>query len=126
VYQQLEHIDNNPVEFTGRSGLGETVVHSGGTYHGNFGNGMVLSADVSGNQWAEILHGTFSGHIETRSGMELVSNVSAHGTWELTENGAYNNGGPLSMDLTPTRYTCSGNTLREFGSASTIVSARVP
>jgi hypothetical protein len=46
--------------------------------------------------------------------MVYLSDISAHGTWELLLNGAYNNGGALSIAPQPYHYTCSGNEMREF------------
>jgi hypothetical protein len=43
--------------------------------------------------------------------MLLSSDIQPTGTWTLLENGVYNDSGPLLMDGSPARYTCSGNTL---------------
>jgi hypothetical protein len=78
--------------------------------------GMVLSANVNGNIWTDVFKGSAAMHMETSGGVILSSDVtpSKGAKWTLNENGAYNNSGPLSAEPGPTRYTCAGNSLREF------------
>ena len=78
-------------------------------------------------QWigtSEDLTGTI--HYEIQNGLMLFSDIRNHGTWTLLENGAYNNSGAFTIVATPERFSCSGNTLREYVSNGSVVSRRVP
>jgi hypothetical protein len=100
------------VQFTSR---GPTEIdRPDGTLVMNYGNGTVYSATINGNHWTDVFLGSATMHYEDQNGTVLISDISPHGSWELLENGSRNNGGPLSIDSTPYRYTCSGNTMREF------------
>jgi hypothetical protein len=48
-------------------------------------------------------------YYQTPDGTLLTSDVTAHGTQTLYENGSYSNGGPLTLNTDPDRYTCSGS-----------------
>jgi serine/threonine protein kinase len=108
----INNIDNNPVQFTGP---GATEIDlPDGTQEMDYGHSTVYTANVNGNQWTDVFRGTATMHYEDLNGMVLISDVSAHGSWELLENGSVTNSGPLSIEPTPYRYTCSGDTMREF------------
>ena len=53
-------------------------------------------------------------HTMTRGGLLYISNVSASGSWALTENGSTDNSGQLSINQTPGPYSCSATTLVEY------------
>jgi hypothetical protein len=64
--------------------------------------------------------------LETNGGTLLASDVipSKNAEWVLTENGLYNNSGPLTVEPGPVRYTCVGNTMREFPDNGSAVPSR--
>ena len=105
-------INGNPVDLSGGYGMIEsfasdgiaTVQYSGTTY----------TVKVNGNLWSEVITGSATYDYTTQDGMLLSSDVNTHGTQDLYENGSYNNGGPLSLNTQPARYTCSGNSLQLF------------
>lgn len=105
-------IDNNPVQFSG-VGPNETF-NADGTGSTDYGTETDFNATAEGETWLEKVSGSATGHYETRNGTLLTSNVQAHGTWTLLENGVFNNSGALSMDDSPAQYTCSGDTLRIY------------
>jgi len=118
-------IDDNSVQFTG-SGPATATFAADGTATTAWGKGEVLTATVNGDKWTETVKGTATMHIETRGGMMLTSNVVAKGTWTLADNGSTNNSGALSIDSSPSPYSCIGNTLREYDSSGgAVVFARV-
>jgi len=106
-------IDGAPVQFTG-AGATQTY-RPDGTAVFNYGKRMVYRAPlVNGNRWEQILRGRATIFWEIQDKLLLTSGVKAHGSWELIENGGYDNGGPLSLNTAPERYTCTSTTLREF------------
>jgi hypothetical protein len=55
-------------------------------------------------------------HWTAQNGQLLLSNVTAHGTETLRDDGQINVQTPLTPAGITRQYTCSGNTLREYGS----------
>ena len=118
------HIDNNPVEFSGRGPA--MTLRANGRGRNYYGKHLVYRGGmVNGNRWTEVFHGyvTYDWQIQGRS-MDL-SDIKPHGTWELLENGAYNNGGPLSLATGPGSFSCSGDTLRFYDNSGSTVLKRV-
>nr|MDT0658144.1 Hsp70 family protein [Micromonospora sp. DSM 115978] len=118
-------IDNKPTLFTGRTGLVATYRPDGtGT--------IVFKAEppgvavVNGVRWEEIVQGraTFTYRI-TEDGHVLYSDPQTKGTWKLTRNGRYNNGGKLELNLKPVRYSCSDEVLVEVSEGYSVQSERV-
>jgi hypothetical protein len=109
----INKIYGESVEFTGKGAT--LVVRADGSSVTDW-TGMVLSANVNGNSWTDVFKGSASVHLETADGFILQSDVtpSKGAEWTLKENGAYSNSGPLSAEPGPERYTCAGNSLREF------------
>lgn len=105
-------LDNNPVQFSG-VGPNETF-NADGTGSTDYGSETDFNATAEGETWLEKVSGSATGHYATRNGTLLTSDVQAHGTWTLLENGVFNSSGALSMDDSPAQYTCSGNTLRIY------------
>jgi hypothetical protein len=100
------------VEF---SGPGPTlIVRPDGSAISDWGQGKTLAATVGGVRWTDVIRGRATMHAETQNGSILVSDVSPAGSWTLSDNGVYNNSGPLALEPGPVRYTCSGDSLREF------------
>jgi serine/threonine protein kinase len=116
-------INNNSVTYTG-SGPTETY-STDGTSTTTY-NGSKFSTTVNGVTWTEILKGGATFHYEIQNGLMLFSDIRNHGTWTLLENGAYNNSGAFTIVATPERFSCSGNTLREYVSNGSVVSRRMP
>jgi hypothetical protein len=106
-------INNEPVQFTG-PGPTQTFQADGNGVTDYGTAGTVFTATVNGDQWTEIIKGRATWHYQAQHGSMLGSSVSPHGSWELLDNGVYNNGGPLSMQFGPETYTCSGNSLKEY------------
>ena len=105
-------IDNNPVQF---SGVGPTdTFNADGTGSTDYGSETDYNATAEGITWLEKVSGSATARYETRNGTLLTSDINVHGTWTLLQNGAFNNSGALSIDNSPARYTCSGNTLRIY------------
>ena len=106
-------IDNQPVMYTSHGGPTQ-IFRPDGINVLEFGPSSTDTVRFNGNTWTEVYNGRATAHYETVDGELLVSDVSAHGTQTLLENGSYNNGGPLTLNTQPDRYTCSGNTLTLF------------
>jgi serine/threonine protein kinase len=116
-------INNNSVIYTGPGPI-ETYSADGTattTYHDR-----KYSTTVDGNQWTQVVNGGATFHYEIQNGLILFSNIKDHGTSTLLENGSYDNGGPFTIVATPERFSCSGNTLREYPSNGSVVSTRAP
>ncbi|HET7012407.1 MAG TPA: hypothetical protein VFI65_00750, partial [Streptosporangiaceae bacterium] len=116
-------VNNNPVIYTGR-GPTETYNADGTAsiaYHDS-----KYSTIVNGVRWTQVVNGRATYHYEIQNGLILFSDIKAHGTQTLLENGAYNNGGPFTIVTEPERFSCSGNTLREYPSNGSVVSTRAP
>lgn len=114
VHQVItNYVIGEPVQF---SGSGETGIYrANGTSETDWGNGTVFSASVNGAEQTETIAGTATAHWAVKNGDILSSDISSHGTITLRANGVKNvaplGGAPGS---TADRYTCSGNTLREY------------
>jgi hypothetical protein len=101
-----------PVIFTGRGP--DEIYRADGTLTLYYGKGTALAVTVNGNKWTQLIKGTASAHYVIQNGLVLISDITEHGSSTLLENGSYNNGGPLTLVTAPYRYSCAGNTLREF------------
>jgi hypothetical protein len=117
-------INGNSIQFTGSGAV--ATFRPDGTVVTDYGNGTALMATVNGGEWTDVFRGAATGHWDTQNGTLLFSGISAHGSWTLEYNGAYNNGGPLSVEPGPVPYKCSGNTLREFFADGSSVLSRLP
>jgi hypothetical protein len=106
-------INGNPVTLSGGFGVIQTFSPSGVNTI-QYGNGATYTVHVNGNLWSEVVTGSATANYTIQDGMLLISDVIAHGTQALYENGSYNNGGPLTLNTEPDRYTCSGNSLQFF------------
>lgn len=105
-------IDGQPVPATG---TGPTEIDlPDGTQEEVYGSRTVFTATSGGNTWTDVFTGSATPHYEDIGGLVYLSDISAHGSWQLLENGALNNSGPLTIAPQPYRYTCSGNEMREF------------
>jgi hypothetical protein len=106
-------INSQPVMYTSHGGPTQ-IFRPDGINVLEFGPAATETVQVNGNTWTEVYHGRATARYETVNGELLVSDVSAQGTQTLLENGSYSNGGPLTLNTQPDRYTCSGNTLQLF------------
>jgi protein kinase-like protein len=106
-------INGNPVTLSGGSGVIQTFLRDGVSTV-EYGKGGTYTVRVNGNLWSEVVTGSGTENYATQDGMLLVTDVIAHGTQALYENGSYNNGGPLTLSTQPERYTCSAASLVEF------------
>jgi hypothetical protein len=105
-------LDGITVTFSGGSGVTQvftaagvnTITYSNATY----------TAQEGGNDWTEVDNGTATVNYTTQDHMLLSSDLVQSGTWTLYENGSVNNSGPLSENIEPDRYVCSGSSLQLF------------
>jgi hypothetical protein len=105
-------LDGVPVTFSGGAGVIQvfspagvnTLQYSNATY----------TAQENGNTWSQVDNGTATVNYTTQDGMLLSSDLVQSGTWTLYEDGSYSNSGPLTENIAPDRYTCSGNSLQLF------------
>jgi len=105
-------LNNDPVTYTGGAG-GIQVFEPGGINILEYSH-TTDTTHLDGNTWTEVYNGRATVHYVLQNGVLLSSDLSASGTMELLENGSYNNGGPLTLNLDPDNVTCSGNTLRLY------------
>ena len=108
----VNHIDNTPVTFTSKGP--NTTFQADGTSMVNYGSATTYTATYQGNSWKTVFKGSATMHTMTRGGLLYISNVSANGSWVLSENGSTNNTGALSMNQAPGPYSCSATTLVEY------------
>jgi len=108
----VNHIDDNAVTFTSKGP--NTTFQPDGTSTVDYGSGTTYSATYQGNAWKTVFKGSATMHTMTRGGLLYISNVSANGSWALTENGSTQNSGQLSINQTPGPYSCSATTLVEY------------
>lgn len=106
-------INGNPVTMSGGYGMTWSFSPNGAATV-QYGSGTTWTATVNGNRWSQVDIGSATFDYTTQDGMLLYSDVNAHGTQTLYNNGSYNNGGPLTLNTEPDRYTCSGNSLEVF------------
>jgi serine/threonine kinase PknH len=111
LQQVINTINGAPVEFSGDNGWTVTVQASGAA--SETWTNSVLTAEVDGNDWEEIINGTATYDVKSVGTQLVFSNESASGTLELLENGSYNSGDPLTIVSASATYSCSGNVLRE-------------
>ena len=117
-------INNNPVQFSG-TGPNETY-RADGTALADYGSsGTDFTANADGDSWVETVKGTATAQYETRDGTLFDSDIRPIGTWTLYENGAYNNGGPLSLETAPEPYTCTQSTLKFYPPNGSVVLERI-
>jgi serine/threonine kinase PknH len=111
LQQVINTINQEPVEFSGDNGWAVTIEATGAA--SETWDDSVLTAEVDGNDWEEIVNGTATYDIKTEGTQIIFTNQSASGTQELLEDGLYNNSQPLSLEQGTATYSCSGNALRE-------------
>jgi serine/threonine kinase PknH len=102
-------LDNVPLTFSGGSGVTQ-IFTSAGVNTIQYSN-ATYTAQGNGNTWTQVENGTATVNYVTQDGMLLSSDLVQSGTWTLYENGSYNNSGPISENIEPDRYVCSGNSL---------------
>jgi len=102
-------LDNVPVTFSG--GAGVTQIFSAAGVNTLQYSNATYTAHENGNTWTQVDNGTATVNYATQDGMLLSSDLVQSGTWTLYENGSYSNSGPLSENIEPDRYLCSGNSL---------------
>jgi Protein kinase domain len=106
-------VNGDNVMYVGGAGA-KQIFRSDGNNIADYGNGTDYSVNVNGVTWTEITKGSATMHYETQDGTLLFSNVSAHGSQTILDDGAYNNRGPLTLNTQPERYTCTSNALHIF------------
>lgn len=91
----------------------------------DYGRGVSRKGKAGGRNYEVYSKGTITYSWQTDRGQILYSNVKASGqtTWRI--NGGVTDREPLSGSLDPERYTCSGDSLRQFGPTWSIELVRV-
>jgi serine/threonine protein kinase len=102
-------LDNVPVTFSG--GAGVTQIFSAAGVNTLQYSNATYTTHENGNTWTQVDNGTATVNYATQDGMLLSSDLVQSGTSTLYENGSYSNSGPLSENIEPDRYLCSGNSL---------------
>jgi hypothetical protein len=81
----------------------------------DYGSGVSLVGSSGSTTWEYVYTGTITFHYQTSNGNILYTDTSANGTTTLKVNGKVQSSGPIEAgSLDPERYTCSGNSLREY------------
>jgi hypothetical protein len=81
----------------------------------DYGSGVKLIGSSGSTTWEYTYTGTVNFHYQTSNGNILYSDTSANGRTTLRVNGKVQSDGPIEAgSLDPERYTCSGDSLREF------------
>ena len=96
-----------------------------GTLDINFGRGINARGKVNNRTYEVISSGMLTYNWQTSGGQILYSNAKARGTTIWRQSGRETGRAPLSGSLDPERYTCRGDSLREFGPTWTIELRRV-
>jgi hypothetical protein len=121
-HEQDGTIDGDTVRYTGKGAV--QIFRADGTSILDFHGGVTYTAMHSGDKWEMVDVGTIIFHWQTSGGMALYSNAQGHGTQTLKQNGTVNRTDPLKGSLPSERYTCAGDSLRQFGDTYTIELAR--
>jgi hypothetical protein len=87
--------------------------------------GINARAKVNNRTYEVISTGRLNYNWQTIDGQILYSNAKASGTVIWRQSGKETGRTPLSGSLDPERYTCSGNSLREFGPTWAIELTRI-
>jgi hypothetical protein len=106
-------INGASVIYTGGAGVTQSFQPDGITTLSEGDHG-VYTTTYDGTGYTAINRGVATMHYQTQNGMLLLSEVSEHGTQEVTDNGVVASSGPLTMNTEPERYACSANTLRLY------------
>lgn len=89
------------------------------------GRGINARGKVNNRTYEVISTGRLTYNWQTNGGQILYSNAKATGTVIWRQSGKETGRTPLSGSLDPERYTCRGNSLREFGPTWTIELERI-
>jgi serine/threonine kinase PknH len=106
-------INGASVTYTGGAGVTQSFQPDGITTLDERDHG-VYTTTYDGTGYTAINKGIATMHYQTQAGMLLLSEVSEHGTQEVTDNGVVASSGPLTMNTEPEHYSCSANTLRLY------------
>jgi hypothetical protein len=96
-----------------------------GTLTVDYGDANNARAKVNNRTYEMILSGLLTYNWQTSQGQILYSNAKASGTVVYRQSGRETSRVPLSGSIDPEQYTCSGNSLRQFGPTWTIELRRV-
>jgi hypothetical protein len=113
LQQTTNLINTVPVQFTGDNGLTKTY-SADGILSEQWSNSL-LTADINGETWEEIINGSATVHVKTQDA-KIVRNGSAQvsGTMQLLDGTSVSNTQPLTANQQNggNSYSCSGNFLR--------------
>lgn len=96
-----------------------------GTLLINYGAGINARGKVNNRTYEVISSGRLTYNWQTSGGQILYSNAKASGTNIWRQSGRETRRAPLSGSIDPERYTCDGDSLREFGPTWSIELRRV-
>ncbi|MGN9909452.1 hypothetical protein ACTMTJ_18070 [Phytohabitans sp. LJ34] len=91
-----------------------------GTLTVDYGDGNNARAKVNNRTYEMILSGILTYNWQTNQGQILYSNAKGLGTVVYKQSGRETGRSSLSGSIDPERYTCSGDSLRQFGPTWTI------
>jgi hypothetical protein len=116
-------VGDHKVRFTGHGAVqrfspdGTTVL--------SYGSGVSSTGTDRGTRYEFVYVGSLTFNFQTSGGTLLYSNARANGTSTLKVNGSVQRRQALVGSLEPERYTCSGDSLREFAPAYTVELTRI-
>ena len=116
-------INNNSVIYTGPGPI-ETYGADGTattTYHDS-----KYSTTVNGVRWTQVVNGRATFHYEIQNGLMLFSDIRPTAPGRCWRTARTTTAGRLPSWRRPERFSCSGNTLREYLSNGSVVSTRAP
>ncbi|MFC0527032.1 hypothetical protein [Phytohabitans kaempferiae] len=96
-----------------------------GTLTINYGSGVNARAKVNNRTYEVISSGMLTYNWQTSRGQILYSNAKSQGTVVWRQSGKETSRTPLSGSIDPERYTCTGDSLRQFGPTWTIELKRI-
>jgi hypothetical protein len=104
-----------------------TVQHfkADGTLAITHGRGVNAVGKANNRTYERVTSGTMSYNWQTSRGQILYSNATARGTVIWRQSGRETGREPLTGSIDPERYTCQGDSLREFGPTWTIELERI-
>jgi hypothetical protein len=116
-------IDGAPRRFTSSGAIQRFAAD--GTAAVDYGTANTRTGTAGGDHWEFITTGNLSYHYQTNQGSILYSDAHADGSILRKRNGSVYDRVPLTASITPERYTCTPDSLREFGENYTIELVRM-
>jgi len=129
TWEVTSYAEDVAVEDVGKvhvTGKGGTVkFRTNGTGVTDYGGGTTFNATLQGHAVVLVASGTVTYNYSTSNGSLAFSDVKANGTETVSVDGVQATSQALEGDSDPARYTCSGDTLKEFTTLKQIEMHRV-